>query len=313
MNILVTGGAGFIGSHIVEQFQGLAEVRVLDNLRSGFRNNLDNLRCEFIAGSILDRDSVRQALRGIDYVFHLAAMVSVPESVQQPTECAEINSRGTLIVLEEAARAGVKKLAFSSSAAVYGNNPVATKVETLPPEPASPYAASKLEGEWLCDRFTREGRLDTVSLRYFNVFGPRQNPRSAYAAAVPAFIEHALLNEPLTIYGDGEQTRDFVSVSTVAAANIFLATQAAVTGVFNVAGGRAITINQLARQICELAGSRSTIRHAAGRAGDIKHSRADIGRLTATGFKGQTDFVPALRETVDHFKTNLSPKPVTSN
>jgi len=308
MNILVTGGAGFIGSHIVEQFQGLAEVRVLDNLRSGFRNNLEGLRCEFIAGSILDRDAVRQALRGINYVFHLAAMVSVPESLQQPTECSEINTRGTMIVLEEAVRAGVKKLAFSSSAAVYGNNPVATKVETLPPEPASPYAATKLEGERLCDRFTREGRLDTVSLRYFNVFGPRQNPHSDYAAAVPAFIERALRHEPLTIYGDGEQTRDFVPVSTVAAASIFLATRTAATGVFNVAGGRAITINHLARQVCELAGSRSTIRHVAGRAGDIKHSRADIGRLTMAGFSKQTDFAPALGETVEFFKTNLSPK-----
>ena len=302
MRILVTGGAGFIGSHIVEQLHTHAEVRVLDNLRSGHRHNLTGLRHEFMAGSILDRATVRAAMNGVDYVFHLAAMVSVPESMQQPVECVAVNTTGTLIVLEEAARAGVKKLAFSSSAAVYGDSPVVPKVETMRPEPVSPYAVTKLDGEFYGALFTREHRLATVSLRYFNVFGPRQDPRSQYAAAVPAFIARALPNEPLTIHGDGEQTRDFVPVQTVAAANIFLATQSAATGVFNVASGEAITINHLATTIRELAGGQAEIRHAAERAGDVKHSRADIRRLQATGFSASLDFLPALRATVEYFR-----------
>lgn len=302
MNVLVTGGAGFIGSHLVEQLHERAAVRVLDNLSSGFRRNLDGRRCELIIGSILDHEALRDAMAGVDFVFHLAAMVSVPESVQKPQECSLINTEGTRRVLEAAAQAGVKKLAFSSSAAVYGNNPVVPKVETMAPEPISPYGVTKREGELLCEQFTREGRLDTVCLRYFNVFGPRQNPRSQYAAAVPAFIERALRGEPLVIHGDGEQTRDFVPVQTVAAANIYLATESAATGIFNVAGGHPITINQLAQRIRQLAGSNAVVRHDAERAGDVKHSGADIGRLRAAGFSAQKDFEAALRETVDYFK-----------
>lgn len=302
MNVLVTGGAGFIGSHLVEQLHERAAVRVLDNLSSGFRHNLDGFRCEFIQGSILDRDALRRAMAGVDYVFHLAAMVSVPESVLKPQECARINTDGTRLVLEAAAEAGVKKLAFSSSAAVYGNNPAVPKVETMAPAPISPYGVTKLEGERLCEHFTRDDRLATVCLRYFNVFGPRQNPRSQYAAAVPAFIERAVRGEPLVIHGDGEQTRDFVPVQTVAAANIFLATHPEATGVFNVAGGHALTVNQLALQIRDLAGSKSEVRHGPERAGDVKHSCADIGRLRAAGFAGGKEFAPALAETVDYFR-----------
>lgn len=309
MNVLVTGGAGFIGSHLVEQLHERADVRVLDNLASGFRHNLNGLRCEFIEGSILDPVVLKHAMAGVDYVFHLAAMVSVPESVQKPQECARINTEGTRRVLEAAAQAGVKKLAFSSSAAVYGNNPVVPKVETMPPEPISPYGTTKREGELLCEQFTCAGRLPTVCLRYFNVFGPRQNPRSQYAAAVPAFIERALRGEPLVVHGDGEQTRDFVPVQTVAAANIYLATQSAATGIFNVAGGQSITVKQLARQIRDLAGSKSELQFGPERAGDVKHSRADISRLRATGFAAPKDFNVALRETVDFFTTNLNLKP----
>ncbi len=173
MKILVTGGAGFIGSHIVEHFQGKAEVRVLDNLRSGYRENLQGLEHEFIEGSITDRATVREAVDGIDYIFHMAAMISVPESMEKPIECVEINTTGTLVVLEEAAKAGVKKMCFSSSAANYGDNPEVPKVETMLPEPKSPYAITKLDGEYYCDMFTREGKLDTGVMRYFNVFGPR--------------------------------------------------------------------------------------------------------------------------------------------
>ena len=301
MKILVTGGAGFIGSHIVEHFQGQAEVRVLDNLRSGFKRNLAGLAHEFIEGSILDRELVRRAVAGVDHVFHLAAMISVPESMQKPVECNELNTTGTLVVLEEAARAGVKKLVFSTSAAIYGDNPATPKVETMLPEPKSPYAITKLDGEYYCDLFAREGRLATACLRYFNVFGPRQDPKSQYAAAVPIFMDKAVKQEPITIYGDGEQTRDFIYVKDVVAANAFFATQSPATGVFNVAYGQRITINELARMICQMTGSRSEIKHAAPRAGDVKHSLAAIDKLRAAGFKPTSSFAAGLNETVRWF------------
>jgi UDP-glucose 4-epimerase len=176
---------------------------VLENWRSGHRHNLAGFRYELIEGSILDRETVRRAMAGVDYVFHLAAMISVPESMRAPVECNALNATGTLIVLEEAAKAGVKKLVLSSSAAIYGDNPVTPKRETMLPEPKSPYAITKLDGEYYCKLFTAEGRLATTSLRYFNVFGPRQDPQSAYAAAVPIFIDRAVKQEAITIYGDG--------------------------------------------------------------------------------------------------------------
>lgn len=302
MRALVTGGAGFIGSHIVATLQGRAEVRVLDNLRSGYEANLAGLNGEFIQGSILDRERVRRAMEGIDYVFHLAAMISVPESMSVPIECNEINTTGTLIVLEEAARAGVRKLVFSSSAAIYGSNPTTPKVESMIPEPRSPYAITKLDGEHYCRMFSEEGRLETACLRYFNVFGPRQDPKSAYAAAVPIFIYRALRNEPIAIYGDGEQTRDFVSVRDVAAANCYMAEKEGATGVFNVACGRRITINELAKTICALTGSRSEITYAPERPGDVKHSMGSIERLREAGFSPSVDFSEALRETIEFLR-----------
>jgi len=303
MKVLVTGGAGFIGSHIVEHFQGLAEVRVLDNLRSGFKRNLDGLRCDFVEGSILDRECVRRAVQGVDYIFHLAAMISVPESMAKPVECNELNTHGTLVVLEEAARARVKKFVLSSSAAIYGDNPVTPKLETMLPEPKSPYAITKLDGEFYCKMFADEGRLPTACLRYFNVFGPRQDPQSQYAAAVPIFIRRALKHEPITIYGDGEQTRDFIYVQDIAAANAFFATQSPATGVFNVAYGQRLTINELAATICRLTDSRSPIQHAAERAGDVKHSLAGVERLRAAGFAPAGNLAEGLRATVNHFRT----------
>ena len=302
MRVLVTGGAGFIGSHIVEHFQGKAEVRVLDNLRSGFRHNLAGFECELIEGSILDRDCVRRAVEGVDYVFHLAAMISVPESMAKPIECSEINTHGTLVVLEEAARAGVRKLVLSSSAAIYGNNPVTPKLETMIPEPKSPYAITKLDGEFYCNLFAQERNLPTACLRYFNVFGPRQDPGSQYAAAVPIFIHRALAHAPITIYGDGEQTRDFIFVKDIAAANVCFATQSPATGVFNVAYGQRITINELATTICGLTGSRSQIKHAAERAGDVKHSMAAVDRLRSAGFTPTGNLSDGLRATVEFFK-----------
>ena len=306
MRILVTGGAGFIGSHIVEHFQGKAEVRVLDNLRSGFKHNIAAFQHEFIEASILDRDAVRRAVQDVDYVFHLAAMISVPESMAKPIECDEINTQGTLVVLEEAAEAGVKKLVLSSSAAIYGDNPVVPKVETMFPEPKSPYAITKLDGEYYCKMFADEKRLATACLRYFNVFGPRQDPKSQYAAAVPIFIHRALKHEPITIYGDGEQTRDFIYVKDIAAANAYFATQSAATGVFNVAYGKKITINDLCRTICMLTGSRSKITHAAERAGDVKHSMASVDKLRLSGFTPQGSLEADLSATVEFFKGKLA-------
>lgn len=301
MKILVTGGAGFIGSHIVEHFQGRAEVRVLDNLRSGFKKNLVGLECEFVEGSILNWETVRRALRGVDYVFHLAAMVSVPESVQKPVVCNEMNAVATRQLVEESERAGVKKLIFSSSAAIYGDNTAMPKVETMEPEPKSPYALTKLEGEVYCELAIGRG-LPTTCLRYFNVFGPRQDPRSQYAAAVPIFIDRALKNEPITIFGDGEQTRDFVYVKDVAAANAFFATESEEAGVFNVASGKRITINALAKTICDLTGSRSEIRYAQERAGDVKHSWASIDKIRGAGFVPVENWENNLRETIEFFR-----------
>ena len=297
MRALITGGAGFIGSHIAESLQGKAEVRVLDSLRSGYRRNLEGLDVEFIEGDIRDRETVRRAMRGVDYVFHLAALVSVPESMEKITECIDINANGTVIVLEEAARAGVKKLCFSTSAAVYGDNPELPKRETMTPEPKSPYAVTKLDGEFYCGIFTGTGRLSTACLRYFNVFGPRQDPKSAYAAAVPIFIDKARKNEPLTIFGDGEQTRDFVFVKDIAAANLFLA-QSEHTGVCNVANGGKITINDLAKEIIRLTGSKSKIVHLPERPGDIRHSTASPEKLRALGFTPSWKFADALAATI---------------
>jgi len=176
MRVLITGGAGFIGSHIAEHYQGKAEVRILDNLRTGYLANLEGLDVDFIAGDILDKDTLAKAMEGVDYVFHLAAMISVPESMEKPVECVRMNAEGTLNVLEAAAAADAKKLCFSTSAAIYGDNPEIPKRETMFPEPKSPYAVTKLDGEYYCAMFTREGKLPTVALRYFNVFGPRQDP-----------------------------------------------------------------------------------------------------------------------------------------
>ncbi len=301
MRILVTGGAGFIGSHIVEYFQGKAHVRVLDNLRSGLRRNIAGFDVEFIQGDVCDRQTVKRAVAGVDYVFHLAAMVSVPESMDRPIECARINVEGTLKVLEEAAAAGVKKLCFSSSAAIYGDNPEVPKRETMAPEPKSPYAITKLDGEYYCALFAREGRLATVSLRYFNVFGPRQDPASAYAAAIPIFVSRAVANAPIPVFGDGEQTRDFIYVKDVVAANAFMA-QNDCTGVYNVAYGKKITINDLAGLIVDITGSSSPIEHGPPRPGDVKHSQAAVGKLLATGFSVGSDFMAGLQKTVRFFQ-----------
>ena len=306
MKVLITGGSGFIGSHLVEHFQGKAEVRVLDNLRTGHRRNVAGLDVEFIEGSILDRELVARAVKGVDYVFHLAALVSVPESMERPHECVDLNVIGLLNVLEASTRAGVRKLCFSSSAAVYGNSPELPKHEGMRPEPRSPYAVTKLDGEYYCQQFAESGRLETMALRFFNVFGPRQDPRGAYAAAVPIFMEQALAGGPLTIYGDGGQTRDFVYVKDIVAANVFGATTPGLTGVFNAGYGGKITVLELARRIIELAGSRSEIRHVPERPGDVRHSMASVEKLRAAGFRPSGSLEEGIAATLASMRSKAS-------
>jgi len=228
-------------------------------------------------------------------------MISVPESMFKPIECAEINVTGMLIVLEEAAAAGVKKLCFSTSAAIYGDNPVMPKREEMFPEPKSPYAITKLDGEYYCGMFTRESKLQTACLRYFNVFGPRQDPKSAYAAAIPIFTSKAVGNEDITIFGDGEQTRDFIYVKDVVAANVYMATHE-YTGVYNVAYGGRISVNDLINKIKAETNSHSKLVYLPERPGDVKHSLAAIDKLNATGFKPSSDFDAGLAATIAYFK-----------
>ena len=305
MKVLITGGAGFIGSHLAEHFQGRAEVRILDDLRTGHLHNLAGLKVEFIRGSILDFPTVRAAMQDIDYVFHLAAVISVPESVRNPRACVETNVIGLLNVLEAGAQAGVRKLCFSSSAAVYGDSPIVPKREEMCPEPRSPYAMTKLDGEFYCRQFTEEGRLETVALRFFNVFGPRQDPAGPYAAAVPIFFRQALAGNPLTIYGDGGQTRDFIYVKDIVAALEFAATTAGVTGVFNAGYGEQITILELAQRILSLTDSRSQIRFEPMRPGDVRYSCSSVQRLRSAGFRPQGTLSEGLRQTAPAMLTTL--------
>jgi UDP-glucose 4-epimerase len=300
MRILVTGGAGFIGSHIVARYLGRGcEVRVLDNLRTGRLSNLEGLACEVVHGSVTDPAVVREAVRGMDLVFHMAALVSVPESVERPLECVEINVNGLLHVLEAAVEAGVRKVVFASSAAVYGDSPEVPKTETMLPEPRSPYAVTKLDGEHYLAMYRREHGLATAALRFFNVFGPRQDPKGAYAAAVPIFIERALRGEDIVIYGDGGQTRDFIHVEDIVGALAFAAETPELGGVFNAGYGAQITINDLAERIIALTGSSSRVVRQPPRAGDVRHSRASPAKLLSAGWQPQWNLEEGLRRTIE--------------
>lgn len=298
MRVLVTGGAGFIGSHVVEYYHEKAEVIVLDNFRTGSRENLDGFNCSLIEGSITNTDDVEAAMKGVDHVVHLAALISVPESIEKQDECQLINVQGMRNVLEAAASHGVKKLIHASSAAVYGDNPEVPKVETMEPAPKSPYAATKLKGEEMAEEFHRSGKLNTCSLRFFNVFGPRQDPDSAYAAAVPIFIKRALANEPITIFGDGEQTRDFIYIKDLIKAIDHCCMRPEMHNAYNVGLGKSTSIRDLANMIIRVCNSSSTIAYRGYRAGDIKHSIATVDSLKQTGYTADHLIITGLEETI---------------
>ena len=298
---LVTGGAGFIGSHIVRRLVGAqARVRVLDNFSTGRRANLAGLtdRIELFESDIADAATVRRAVDGVDYVLHLAALASVPESVEHPDRNFEVNYLGMHNLLMAARDAQVQRLVFSSSAAVYGDH-AAPHHEELAPRSLSPYAAAKHNGEQLCRAFAHVYGLPTVCLRYFNVFGPGQNPRSGYAAAIPIFMTALLEGQRPTIYGDGRQSRDFVHIANVVDANLLACgAEAAIGGVFNVAAGVETDLLELLAILSELAGSTVEPIFAPPRIGDIRRSYADISRAAATlGFRPRVGLAEGLRET----------------
>ena len=304
MRILVTGGAGFIGSHFVERFHSDSELLVVDNLRTGYLENLEGLNHTFHRISVADFDRLVPLCEGVETIFHLAAMISVPESMEKPAECVRINTLGTLNVLEAARRAGVKNVVFASSAAVYGDNPTVPKVETMLPEPNSPYAVTKLDGEYYMRMYRKEWGINCTSLRFFNVFGPRQDPGSQYAAAIPIFIYRALRGQDIVIYGDGSQVRDFIFVKEVVAAGILACEKG--KDIYNVARGEYITIRQLAELIIDLTGSSSEIVHTHPRPGDIHTSYADISRLVGLGFQPSGDQQASLLETIAFFESRLN-------
>ena len=277
---LVTGGAGFIGSHIVEALVGEGErVRVLDDLSNGLAANLASFSdaVELVAGDIRDPSVVQRCVTGVDVVLHLAALGSVARSVADPVTSNDVNVTGTLNVLRAARDAGVHRLVFSSSSSVYGENPTLPKREDIALMPVSPYAVSKLAGEAYTRVFARLYDMETVCLRYFNVFGPRQRPDSAYAAVIPLFMQRAMDGQPLVIYGDGLQSRDFTYVTNVVRANLLAARASGVSGgVFNVACGERYSLLDIVRSLEAAVGHPLQVLHEDVRAGDVRHSEADV-------------------------------------
>jgi nucleoside-diphosphate-sugar epimerase len=289
---LVTGGAGFIGSHIVEALVSRSDtVRVLDNFSTGRRANLKQLRgIDLIEGDIRDAELVRSAIRGVDYVIHEAALVSVTQSMAEPELCHAVNVTGTLNVLEAARECGVRRVILASSCAVYGDNDELPLSETSTTKPMSPYAASKLIGEIYSQTFQRVYRTPTVCLRYFNIYGSRQDPNGEYAAVIPKFAQRLKSGQAPIIYGDGHQTRDFVHVSDVVRANLLACeSEAAIGQVFNIATGRGISLLELVDTLNQLLGTSIQPMLDAPRAGDIRRSWGDAGRLAAA-----IDFRPAV-------------------
>jgi nucleoside-diphosphate-sugar epimerase len=313
MCVLITGGSGFIGSHLVEALlRTEAVVRVLDNLSTGRRENLqevlqrtaDPRRMALIEGDITDRQTVQEAMRGVDYVLHQAALPSVPRSVKDPIGSNRVNVEGTLNILTAARDAGVKRIVYASSSSVYGDSPTLPKREDMPTDPRSPYAVSKLAGEAYCRAFTKVYGVETVSLRYFNVFGPRQDPSSPYAAVVPRFIEALLQRRPPVIFGDGKQSRDFTFIANVVQANLLAMQAPGVAGeVFNIACGESVDLLTVLDLLAELSGHAIEPEFQAPRAGDIRHSWADISKAQRLlGYRPVATFREGLQQTVAYFR-----------
>ncbi len=305
-SFLVTGGAGFIGSHLVHRLVANgARVRVLDQFSSGRRENLANLmdRIELYEGDISDMAAVREAITGVEYVLHLAALVSVPESIERPERNFAVNLIGTHNILLAARDAGVRRVVFSSSCAVYGDH-APPHHEELMPRSLSPYAAAKLGAEQLCRSFTHVYGLPTVCLRYFNVFGPRQDPHSGYAAAIPLFISTLLNGRQPRIFGDGRQSRDFVYVGNVVDANLLACgVEAAVGGVFNIGTGHETNLLELLGILGNLVGQTVEPAFEPPRLGDIRHSYGDITRAaTVLGYQPNISLTDGMRETVAWYR-----------
>ena len=300
---VVTGAAGFIGSNIVEELVRRGEtVRAIDNLSTGYLRNLQPWldKVEFIEGSVTDVALLRRAFDGVDYVLHQAAIPSVPRSVEEPMQSHEANATGTLNVLLAARDAGVKRVVFASSSSVYGDSPTMPKREEMPTQPLSPYAVNKLAGEEYCKVFHRVYGLPAVALRYFNVFGPRQDPTSAYAAAIAAFASTMMAGKQPTVYGDGLQTRDFTYVSNVVDANLLACQTDAADGLaLNIACGASISLLDLIAELNSLLGTNLEPLFAPERKGDVKHSLADIGPARARlGYEPRVGLREGLENTV---------------
>lgn len=304
---LVTGGAGFIGSHLVTTLVDKGcRVTVLDNLSTGHLKNLEGVKSKitFIEGDIRDENALVRATEGCQVVFHQAAMVSVTQSVEQPLESVAINDVGTLNVLEAARQNGVGRVVLASSSAIYGDDPQLPKTESMMPNPLSPYAVQKLTNEYYAMIYHRLYGLETVCLRYFNVFGPRQDPSSPYSGVISIFMTRAANKEAPMIYGDGTQTRDFVYVGDVVAANLLAAESDQAEGqIFNVGTGESITITSLWEKISHMANCQAVPEYADARSGDIVHSLSSIQKANERiGFKPGTDFIEGLRQTFEWYR-----------
>ena len=303
--VLVTGGAGFIGSHLVAALLARGQrVRVLDDFSAGRREFLPaHPALEVVAGDLRDPETLRRVVPGVELVFHQGALRSVPRSVEDPYAYHDVNVTGTLRLLLAAREARVRRVVCASSSSVYGDQPVLPLHEELRPQPISPYGASKLIGEYYCANFSRHYGLETVSLRYFNVYGPRQDPASEYAAVVARFIQSALRDQPLEIHGDGGQTRDFTYVGNVVEANLAAAEAPGMAGdVFNIACGERLSVLDIADALEEVLGRRLARRHTPARPGDVRDTLADVSRAGARlRYVPAVQFKEGLRRTVAAF------------